>query len=57
VRKRQQGCQADSLCDGGFDSYEIDTFQSYGKADVAQSFVFAGLSVDVKELFSEVSAY
>ena len=34
-----------------FDDCEIDRFQAYGKKDVAQSIVFAGLSADVKELF------
>lgn len=38
-----------------FDGCEIDRLQSYGKEDIAQSVVFTGLSVDVKELFSEVS--
>ena len=34
-----------------FDGYEIDRFQGYGKVDVAQSGVFAELSVDAKDLF------
>lgn len=35
-----------------FDQCEIDRFQGYGKGDVAQSIVFAGLSTDAKELFN-----
>jgi Uma2 family endonuclease len=40
-----------------FENCEIGRFQAYGKADAAQSLVFAGLSVNVKELFSELSSF
>jgi Uma2 family endonuclease len=40
-----------------FENCEIGRFQAYGKADAAKSLVFAGLSVNVKELFSELSSF
>lgn len=39
----------------GFDGYEIDRFQTSEKGDIAQSLVFTGLSVDIKELFNRIS--
>lgn len=38
-----------------FEGYEIDRFQTYGKGQLAQSFVFTGLSGDVSELFGSIS--
>jgi hypothetical protein len=37
-----------------FDNYEIDKYKTYEKGDVAQSFVFNGLSADIESLFSEL---
>jgi len=38
----------------GFDSCEIDKFKTFEKGDIAQSLVFIGLSVDVKDLYCEL---
>ncbi|HYE68764.1 MAG TPA: type II toxin-antitoxin system Phd/YefM family antitoxin [Anaerovoracaceae bacterium] len=37
-----------------FDDCEIDRFQTFGKEDAAQSFLFEGLSADVTELFNDI---
>jgi prevent-host-death family protein len=38
-----------------FESCGIDQVQTFGKGQIAQSLVFPGLSVDVTELFNEIS--
>ena len=37
-----------------FDSYEIDMFKTSEKGTVAQSLIFNGLSIDVKDLFNDL---
>lgn len=40
-----------------FDNYEIDTYKTFVKGDIAKSFVFSGLSTDVESLFKELINY
>lgn len=37
-----------------FDNYEIDRLKNFEKGDIAQSFIFKGLSADVESLFSDL---
>jgi prevent-host-death family protein len=37
-----------------FNDYEIDRYQTFEKGDVAQSFIFNGLSADIESLFHEL---
>ncbi len=38
----------------GFANYEIDRYKTFEKGEVAQSFVFKGLSTDIESLFNEL---
>lgn len=41
----------------GFDNYEIETYKTYEKGNVAKSLIFKGLSTDVESLFGELTAF
>jgi Uma2 family endonuclease len=38
----------------GFDNYEIDKYKTFEKREVARSFVFDGLALDIDSLFNDL---